>query len=113
MDERRGDHCFRTVCGLGSARGNILPNRAFRAEVLWRGFSLRSAALAALMLCVPAFAQIDTGSIVGTVEDASGAAVPKATVTLTNLGTNVVTTTTTNEAGGYQFNALTPGRYTR
>ena len=75
--------------------------------------SLRSAALAALMLCVPAFAQIDTGSIVGTVEDASGAAVPKATVTLTNLGTNVVTTTTTNEAGGYQFNALTPGRYTR
>ncbi len=74
--------------------------------------NLRSAALAALLLCVPVFAQIDTGSIVGTVEDASGAAVPKATVTLTNLGTNVVTTTTTNEAGGYQFNALTPGRYT-
>ena len=34
-------------------------------------------------------------------------------VTLTNVVTNVVTTTTTNEAGGYQFNALTPGRYTR
>ena len=55
--------------------------------------------------------QIDTGSIVGTVRDASGAAVPKATVTATKAATNITLTTTTNSVGEYQFNALLPGDY--
>jgi hypothetical protein len=59
-----------------------------------------------------ALAQIDTGSIVGTVRDASGASVPKASVTLTNKATNQLAATTTNDAGEYQFNALHPGSYT-
>ncbi|HXU48538.1 MAG TPA: carboxypeptidase-like regulatory domain-containing protein, partial [Candidatus Binatia bacterium] len=43
-----------------------------------------------LWLCAaPAWAQ-ETADVVGTVTDASGAVVPGATVTLTNLGTNVV-----------------------
>ncbi|MBS1854114.1 MAG: TonB-dependent receptor [Acidobacteria bacterium] len=59
----------------------------------------------------PGAAQIDTGAIVGTVRDASGGAVPKATVELTNSATGVRRTTTTNEAGEYQFTALPPGTY--
>ena len=58
-----------------------------------------------------AFAQIDTGSIVGTVRDSSGATIPKATVTATNKATNITLTTATNESGEYQFNALRPGTY--
>jgi hypothetical protein len=65
----------------------------------------------AVLFVAAALAQIDTGSIVGTVRDASGAAVPKASVTLTNKATNQVLTTTTNDIGEYQFNALHPGDY--
>ena len=56
-------------------------------------------------------AQIDTGSIVGTVRDSTGAAIPKATVTLTNKATDQTVTTTTNDSGEYQFNALHAGSY--
>ena len=42
------------------------------------------------LLAVTASAQNITGSIVGTVTDPSGAVVSKATVTITNTDTNVV-----------------------
>jgi hypothetical protein len=60
---------------------------------------------------VVAWAQIDTGSIVGMVRDPSGAAVPKASVTVTNAATGVSETTQTNSAGEYQVSALIPGTY--
>lgn len=68
--------------------------------------------LTACLFAVSALAQIDTGSIVGTVRDSSGATIPKATVTATNKATNITLTTTTNDSGEYQFNALRPGTYT-
>lgn len=58
-----------------------------------------------------AFAQIDTGSIVGTVRDPSGAAIPKATVNLTNKATSQISSTVTNSVGEYQFPSLHPGDY--
>src|SRR5690348_12130299 len=64
-----------------------------------------------LWLCAaPAWAQ-ETADVVGTVTDASGAVVPGATVTLTNLGTNVVRTTTTQGTGDYLFTLLQVGTY--
>ena len=63
-------------------------------------------------LCVlSAHAQIDRGAIVGRVMDASGAVIPKATVTVTNKSTGVVVTTPANQAGEYQVLALIPGTY--
>ena len=56
-------------------------------------------------------AQIDTGAIVGTVRDASGAAVPNASVILTNTATQEKQRTLTNASGEYQFTALRPGDY--
>ncbi len=64
------------------------------------------------LLCgAVAAAQTDTGAIVGTVRDESGAIVPGATVTATQVETNVVVTAITNEAGQYVFPSLRIGRY--
>jgi hypothetical protein len=57
-------------------------------------------------------AQTATGRIVGTVQDAAGAAVSNATVTATNEGTQVSYKTTTNTVGAYNFEALQAGSYT-
>ncbi len=67
---------------------------------------------ALVMLCGwCATAQIDTGTVVGAVRDPTGAAVPKATLTLTSASTSVSRTTETNAAGEYQFIAVPPGMY--
>jgi outer membrane receptor protein involved in Fe transport len=74
---------------------------------------LGSAAVAlALLAAAPlAFAQRTTGTITGTVKDASGAVLPGATVAI--AGPNVVgsQTTTTNEAGFYRIPSVPPGEY--
>src|SRR5689334_7451446 len=75
------------------------------------GFRVFSALAVLFLLTHAGVAQIDTGAIVGTVRDASGAAVPKAAVELTNSATGLRQSTTTNDAGEYQFTALTPGTY--
>lgn len=67
--------------------------------------------LLANLITGPLGAQIDTGAIVGTVRDASGAAVPDASVTLTNASTQEKSSTATNTSGEYQFSALRPGTY--
>ena len=51
------------------------------------------------------------GSVAGTVQDAQGASIAGATVTLTNAGTNATRTTTSNDQGIYSFPALVPGTY--
>ena len=50
-------------------------------------------------------------SIQGTVSDPSGAVIPGATVTLTDLGTSKVFTTTSDGNGLYNFNALPPDQF--
>ena len=64
-----------------------------------------------LMGHVPAFGQSTFGSILGTVTDQSGAAIPGATVKLINLGTQVQQQTQTSRQGSYQFLNLLPGNY--
>ena len=62
-------------------------------------------------LAWPAYAQFETGSITGTVQDRSGGVLPGVTVTLRNLDTNVTQVTTTNDSGAYEFFTLRVGRY--
>ncbi len=52
-----------------------------------------------------------SGNIQGIVQDATGAGVPSAKVTLVNVATKVSATTTTDSAGNYQFLSLPPGSY--
>ena len=62
-------------------------------------------------LLPPAHAQQILGSITGTVEDASGAAVPNATVTAINIATNLVVTEHTAGNGTYVISNLPAGTY--
>jgi Carboxypeptidase regulatory-like domain/TonB dependent receptor/TonB-dependent Receptor Plug Domain len=56
-------------------------------------------------------AQVDTGSITGTVTDPSGAVVSGAKVTLTNEGTGTSLSTTTGADGVYEFSPVRIGTY--
>jgi hypothetical protein len=67
--------------------------------------------LTLLLTVAPLRAQVDTGAILGTVTDASGAAVRGANVTLTNEGTNAALSTTTGADGEYKFTPVRIGSY--
>ncbi len=56
-------------------------------------------------------AQVDTGSITGTVKDPSGAVIGGAKVTLTNEGTAATLSTTTGPDGTYKFAPVRIGSY--
>src|SRR2546427_12296205 len=58
------------------------------------------------------FAQLDRGSLSGTVTDASGGGVPGVSVTATQGQTETKLTTKTNEAGAYILSGLAVGKYT-
>lgn len=73
---------------------------------------LLAAVVTAIALSTSIFAQNQTtGAIGGKVMDPQGAVVPSATVTITNLGTNKVTTITASGDGGYRATNLEPGTY--
>ena len=68
--------------------------------------------LAVFLLAVPAaLAQVDRATLSGVVRDTGGGVVPGATVTVTNIATNLESHQTTTEVGGYQIVNLIPGRY--
>jgi hypothetical protein len=74
-----------------------------------------SAALAAFVIFSQreprATAQVLYGSVVGNVTDPSGAAVPGATVSVTNAQTGLVRSATANERGSFLVPDLQAGRY--
>ncbi len=57
-------------------------------------------------------AQTTTATVVGTVSDPSGAAVPAAQVTATNTGTALTRSVQTNDQGEYRIELLPVGEYT-
>ena len=70
-------------------------------------------ALCAIFLASPSlWAQSERGTITGTVQDASGAVVPGAVVTLKNTQTGVTFTAPSNNAGDYTVPQLQVGIYT-
>src|SRR5437016_8052176 len=67
--------------------------------------------LAVFGLCLGLWAQERFGEITGVVTDPSGAAVPNATVTLTDKDTNRTITLKSGSTGAYIATNLEPGRY--
>ncbi|MGH9770317.1 MAG: TonB-dependent receptor domain-containing protein [Candidatus Acidiferrales bacterium] len=79
-------------------------------------FSLAIRLTALLILCIcwiplRSLAQVDTGAILGTVKDPSGAVMPGAKVTLTSIGTGLTLTATTDSSGNYAFTPVKIGNY--
>ncbi|PWU06550.1 MAG: hypothetical protein C5B51_12035 [Terriglobia bacterium] len=58
-----------------------------------------------------AFAQVQSGRLVGTIYDQTHAAIPGAFVTVTNVATNIVRRAATDAAGDYVITPLDPGTY--
>ncbi|MBC8167707.1 MAG: TonB-dependent receptor, partial [Bryobacteraceae bacterium] len=67
-----------------------------------------------LLLCIAplAIAQTITGTITGTVSDATGAVAPNVKITAKNEATQVQSTATSNDSGIYTLPSLTVGNYT-
>jgi hypothetical protein len=63
-----------------------------------------------ILFAVTVHAQFGS-SLSGTVLDTTGAAVPKATATLTSAATQQAFTSTTNDTGAYRFSELAAGHY--
>ena len=72
------------------------------------------ASLLAVAICISpsATAQISTATVNGTVRDATGAVVPGAEVSISNVETGVEQQAASNSAGVYRFSNLQPGLYT-
>src|SRR5882762_6666934 len=97
------------VWGQRDFLGRIkVMNRATSSRIL----SLAMAASVVLLSASLLHAQVDTGSITGTITDASGAVIHGANVTLMNEGTNAELTTTAGSDGGYKFSPVRIGTYT-
>src|SRR5580698_2931512 len=83
------------------------------SESITRHFWLICSCMLLALLFSPTvmLGQTDTATIVGTVVDQSGAALPNAVVTLTNLGTNQKTVVKTDSAGSFVATPLKIGDY--
>ena len=113
---------------IGRGRELTIYNRGFlvfellevkqKRNELWRTQTMRTrtipawAALALSSTCVLLQGQTTFATITGTVIDQSGAVVPKAVVTATNLETNYKNSAESNESGAYTIPQLREGSYT-
>src|SRR5262245_30600559 len=82
-----------------------------REESVSKQFRLLLAAALALTVPALAFAQAETGVIVGTVHDASGGAIPGATIRAINAQTRGAIDTVSDQSGTYRIASLPPGAY--
>jgi Carboxypeptidase regulatory-like domain/TonB dependent receptor len=73
--------------------------------------TMKSMMLIAALCAMPAYSQVLTGSLVGNVTDASGAAVPGAAVKITQVETNEARQGATNDSGAFSFPAIPAGTY--
>jgi hypothetical protein len=83
---------------------------------VWSRFPWRHTAIAGSWICLalalsPAVSAQDAGSIIGTVKDQSGAALPGATVVVANASLAVNKTVQTGEQGTFVVPQLPPGTY--
>lgn len=90
-------HFFANSKGIACASRGVYPIALF--------------ALLAFSLALPAAAQFDSGTISGSITDSSGAFIPHATVTVTNVQTSFKKTLQTDSGGNYTASALPFGTY--
>src|SRR5690348_7421725 len=91
--------------------GTFLSSFGSRCLRTRKSFQALGLMLGVLLLSLSAFSQLNLGSMIRTVMDASGAVIVGATVTVTDVERGVSRTLTTDTAGQYSAPSLTPGSY--
>ncbi|MGH9507998.1 MAG: carboxypeptidase-like regulatory domain-containing protein, partial [Terriglobales bacterium] len=91
-----------------SVDGRLLMMSGLRRNCICTGLLALAMTLG---LSLGAWGQATT-SVRGAVTDPSGAAIPGAAVTITNVATNTVRRSATDQDGRYTFAAVLPGTYT-
>jgi len=77
-----------------------------------RGSANSWAVFGLLLAAIPALAQsLNQSQLRGTITDSSGAVISGATVTITDVGTNISESTVSTNRGAYAFTALKPSNY--
>src|SRR5262249_3851850 len=76
-----------------------------------RTLRLSSSAAVLFLMAAPFLSAQTTTTLYGTVSDRSGAVIPNAQVTATNLGTNLARTAQTNAEGQYRMEFMPIGSY--
>jgi hypothetical protein len=98
---------------LDAVRQRMPDNRRATTHQSAIGFCLLLAAVTVLFVAQGLFAQVaGTGTIQGTVFDATGRVVAGAEVTAQEVSTGRISTQPTSSAGVYALSALPPGEYT-
>src|SRR5437879_5239702 len=98
-------------------RSHAIQTEEFAAPAITGLFKLWQLGVAVLLgtmllgFSAPAMGQAVNATLLGTVMDASGAAVAEARVTATEMKTGLSRSTTTNDSGNYAFADLPPGQY--
>ena len=111
---RKADLKLVSNAGIGSDRESFFCLLLRHESMAWLKAGLFFASLILLVSAIcgtNASAQAVYGSIAGTVYDSSGAGVPKAAVTISDLQRNVNYSTATNDSGNYSQTHLIIGRY--
>src|SRR3990170_2676113 len=106
--------------GFGFVRRRVRPPGAhrpskggrMRIQPLVGSSRLLALFMATVLLAAPAGAQVDTGTILGTVKDQSGGVLPGATVTITHEGQGFTLSGVTREDGTFIFTPVRTGAYT-
>jgi hypothetical protein len=88
---------------------NAFPERVYRNMKIMLAIAIFAGA--ANFICLSAWAQLSTATMFGNVTDASGAAIPNATVTMVQTDTNFTRVTTTKGDGSYRQEFLPVGPY--
>src|SRR6266849_4967372 len=91
---------------MSSTKKEVVPGRKAFRVVLWL-----AALTATLFGSNPAAAQSTFASVVGIIQDKSGATVGEAEVSVRGIEDNSVRTAVSDEAGTYKVGNLKPGRY--
>jgi hypothetical protein len=82
-----------------------------RRRFIWNPLFLVVALAVFILAGTSAWSQVTTSSIVGSVTDATGAAVQSASISVKDVDRNLTKTVTANETGGYRVDFLLAGNY--
>ncbi|HWZ49951.1 MAG TPA: carboxypeptidase-like regulatory domain-containing protein, partial [Granulicella sp.] len=98
---------------LRAEDGSQVPDQqsAFREFVLIPFSFLGAVLLLILLMSHSALAQAGSGRLAGSVKDATGAVIPRSTVSLLNTATGVNQNTTSGDDGTFNFPVVSIGQY--